>query len=172
MTQEDFLRSHGWRQFSHGYSEIIFRKDGWELPLLQAVELEEQKYGNTYRDTDIFIDKAITLWKPQPTFDICLSCGSQNYTSYTRGDIYLAPGDTVKTGCILECGDCKTIKPTVWRDANGDSIHYDDSRTGQFSYAIGEHLQGKKHFSNHLRKHDLVQKGTSRNTNDRRLKGH
>lgn len=171
MEPEDFLRANGWIQCSHDYDKIAFRKDGWLLPLLQAVELEEQKYGHTYKEDQKYIEKPITYWRPQPTFDICLSCGSQDYTSYTRGDFYLAPGDTFRTACILECDKCKTIKRTVWRDANGDAIQYDDSRTGQFSYAIGEHLQGKKHFSNHLRKHNLVQKGTSRNTNDRRLKG-
>lgn len=172
MEKDDFLRSRGWRKFSVGYSEIGFSKDEYKtLPLSEALRVEADVYGELYRESDNYIGESITPWKPQPTFDICLSCGSQDYTSYTRADVVFAPHDDFKTGCIVECSQCKTIKPTVWRDANGDAIQYDDSRTGTYSYAIGDYLRGKKHFSEHLRKHDLVQKGTSRNIKDRRLKG-
>lgn len=172
MEPEDFLRSNGWRQFSKGYDKVGFSKGPYELlHVLEAVMVERDIYGTQYSPLDQYLAAPISFWKPQPTFDICLSCGSQDYASYTRADVYLAPTDTMRTGCIVECDKCKTIKRTVWRDANGDAIQYDDSKTGQYSYATGERFQGKKHFSEYLRKNDLIQKGTSRNTNDKRLKG-
>lgn len=171
MTKEDFLRSNGWRQLSWDYDKIGFSKESYQLlPLLEAFKIETLVFKSEYREVDTFIESSITLWKPMPSLGACLNCGSVNYKTESRQSVRLHPDDENKTECTVECGDCKNIKPVVWRDADGNALSYSEDMTGKYSYATDSVWHSKRALADHCQRHGLVQKGNDVNTKDKRLK--
>ena len=92
----------------------------------------------------------------------CLSCGfdDTNYVcrSYVSG----------KNG-IIKCDMCSFVKSSVWTDANGDRLIWNDSLNGKFNYCLGEVVHSKRHLSEILHKHDMMQKGDLVNNRDGRM---
>lgn len=168
MTKDQFLLSHGWKIFSNGAGHmfpITYHKDGKDFFYINDAVQDE----GGYKESDIFDESTFVQWKAPKEFGICLQCGSQNYKSYTSMFLYFAPKDTEKTNCVTECGDCKNIKPTQYYDAAGNAVSYSEELTGKYSYAFDTVLHSKKHLADHMKRHDLVQRGNDR-PNDPRFK--
>lgn len=79
---------------------------------------------------------------------ICKNCKSKNPLKCVQGKDYES------------CSECSQIVDTSPRDAAGNKIMLSNEMLGKYSYTIDAPITSKRQLSEHLHKHNLVQKLT------------
>jgi len=97
----------------------------------------------------------------------CLNCGSDKAGSYKKAFITIDGTEQLR---IVHCGDCKTVKPSYPTDAAGNKVEFPKDQGAFYSYAGDTVFTSARQMAEHLKKHDLIQKGNDVNNKDKRLR--
>jgi hypothetical protein len=97
----------------------------------------------------------------------CDGCGAVDVRHIRSGFCKNEAGERVP---YEVCEICTALPNADGRatDANGDKIVWDDSLNGKYNYCLGEVIHSKRHLSDILKKHDMMQKGDFVNKKDGR----
>ena len=98
----------------------------------------------------------------------CDSCGAKDALKLKFRFIKDENGERTYVGYCNKCSDLPNVV-SLLRDANGDSIVWNDSLNGKFNYCLGEVVRSKAHLSEILKSNDMMQKGDFVNKKDKRM---
>ena len=91
--------------------------------------------------------------------DSCGVCGS---TEWRIWRLTVSEHKDLVSEAVESCDKCAGIKPgqNLFKDAAGNRLTTDPATYGQYNDQIGVRVTSKQQLSEHLKKHNLVQKGS------------